>query len=69
MTTYNVTLRREQGQRFLAECSEVPGCVSSGSTEAEAIANLKEAIIAWKWDMKRYALPLNHPSAVFPLSA
>jgi len=58
MTTYNVTLRREQGQRFLAECSEVPGCVSTGENEAEAIANLKEAIIAWMWDAKRYATPL-----------
>jgi predicted RNase H-like HicB family nuclease len=69
MTTYNVTLRREQGQRFLAECAEVPGCVSTGSNEAEAIANLKEAIIAWMWDAKRYATPLNYDSSRFPLSA
>ena len=69
MTTYNVTLRREQGQRFLAECSEVPGCVSTGENEAEAIANLKEAIIAWMWDAKRYASPLISDSTCLPLSA
>jgi len=69
MTTYNVTLRREQGQRFLAECNEVPGCVSTGSSEAEAIANLKEAIIAWMWDANRYASPLAGDFSRFPLSA
>jgi predicted RNase H-like HicB family nuclease len=69
MTTYNVTLRREQGQQFLAECDEVPGCVSTGSDEAEAIANLKEAIIAWMWDAKRFATPLAGDSGRLPLSA
>jgi predicted RNase H-like HicB family nuclease len=64
-----VTLRREQGQRFLAECAEVPGCVSTGSNEAEAIANLKEAIIAWMWDAQRYATPLDYGSGRFPMSA
>ncbi len=54
MTTYNVTLRRAQGEKFLAECDEVPGCVSTGRNESEAIANLKEAIIAWMWDAKRF---------------
>jgi predicted RNase H-like HicB family nuclease len=69
MTTYNVTLRREQGQRFLAECSEVPGCVSTGRNEAEAIANLKEAIIAWMWDAKRFGTPLMSEPVEYRMSA
>ncbi len=69
MTTYNVTLRREQGKQFLAECSEVPGCVSTGRNEAEAVANLKEAIIAWMWDAQRFASPLMSEPAELQLSA
>jgi predicted RNase H-like HicB family nuclease len=29
---------------FIAECPEIPGCLSEGRTEAEAIRNLREAI-------------------------
>jgi predicted RNase H-like HicB family nuclease len=53
MTTYNVTLRRAAGKQIVAECIEMPGCVSTGTSEEEAIANLKEAITAWTWDASR----------------
>ena len=52
MTTYHVNLRRA-AREFVAECVEVPGCVSNGASEAEAIENLKEAITAWTWDAGR----------------
>ncbi|MEP7288138.1 MAG: type II toxin-antitoxin system HicB family antitoxin [Chloroflexota bacterium] len=29
---------------FVAECPSLPGCISQGKTEAEALANIKEAI-------------------------
>ena len=29
---------------FVAECLSIPGCVSQGATEAEAEANLRDAI-------------------------
>lgn len=31
---------------FVAECLEIPGCVSQGSTQEEAEANIKDAICA-----------------------
>ena len=32
---------------WIAECPELPGCVSQGKDEAEALANIREAIAAW----------------------
>jgi predicted RNase H-like HicB family nuclease len=29
---------------FVAECPSLPGCISQGKTEAEALENIKEAI-------------------------
>ena len=31
---------------ILAECPVIPGCVSQGKTEDEALANIREAIAA-----------------------
>ena len=34
---------------FVAECPALPGCVSQGRTEQEALENIREAIVAWLW--------------------
>lgn len=39
-----VTLERDEDGYVVAECPALPGCVSQGQTEAEALANIKEAI-------------------------
>jgi predicted RNase H-like HicB family nuclease len=42
-TTHKVELvRSEEGYAVL--CPDLPGCVSQGSTEEEALANIKDAI-------------------------
>jgi len=33
----------------VAECPALPGCVSQGRDEQEALENIKEAITAWLW--------------------
>jgi hypothetical protein len=33
----------------VAECPALPGCVSQGRTQEEAMSNIKEAITAWFW--------------------
>ena len=42
-----VTLERDETGMVVAECPAIPGCVSQGKTEDEAIANVREAIAAW----------------------
>jgi predicted RNase H-like HicB family nuclease len=39
-----VTLEPDETGMLVAECPAIPGCVSQGSTEAEALANIREAI-------------------------
>ena len=41
-----VTLDRDETGMIVAECPAIPGCVSQGGTEDEAIANIREAIQA-----------------------
>lgn len=41
-----VTLERDETGMIVAECPSIPGCVSQGGTEEEAIANVREAIRA-----------------------
>ena len=39
-----VTLEPDETGMIVAECPSIPGCVSQGSTEAEALENIREAI-------------------------
>jgi predicted RNase H-like HicB family nuclease len=39
-----VTLERDESGFVVAECPALPGCLTQGRTEAEAIANIREAI-------------------------
>ncbi len=41
-----VTLERDESGMVVAECPSIPGCVSQGGTEDEALANVREAIRA-----------------------
>jgi predicted RNase H-like HicB family nuclease/predicted RNA binding protein YcfA (HicA-like mRNA interferase family) len=39
-----VTLEPDETGMIVAECPAIPGCVSQGNTEAEAMENIREAI-------------------------
>ena len=39
-----VTIDRDEDGVYVAECPSIPGCVSQGKTEKEALKNVKEAI-------------------------
>ena len=41
-----VTLDRDETGMIVVECPAIPGCVSQGKTEDEAISNIREAIAA-----------------------
>ena len=45
--TLPVVLERGEDGWIVAECPALPGCVSQGRTESEALANVKEAARAW----------------------
>lgn len=53
-----VTIERDEAGMFVAECPAIPGCVSQGSTEEEALKNIREAILACLEVRAEQGLPL-----------
>ncbi len=49
MMVFHVILEQAEDGWIVAECPALPGCVSQGKDEKEALENIKEAIIAWLW--------------------
>jgi len=41
-----ITIYQDETGMYVVECPVIPGCVSQGKTEAEAMANIREAIAA-----------------------
>ncbi|MCX7021853.1 MAG: type II toxin-antitoxin system HicB family antitoxin, partial [bacterium] len=41
-----ITIYQDETGMYVVECPAIPGCVSQGKTEAEALANIREAIAA-----------------------
>jgi predicted RNase H-like HicB family nuclease len=42
--TFFVTIDRDEDGIFVIECPAIPGCVSQGKTEGEALDNIRDAI-------------------------
>lgn len=39
-----ITIFQDEDGMFITECPAIPGCVSQGKTEEEALENIQEAI-------------------------
>jgi predicted RNase H-like HicB family nuclease len=46
---FHVILEQAEDGWIVAEVPALPGCVSQGKDEKDALDNVKEAIIAWLW--------------------
>lgn len=57
----HVNLSTDEDGWIVAECPGLPGCVTQGKDQKEAIDNIKEAIQAWLWaeDSKHQAETAN----------
>jgi len=53
-----VTLNPDETGMLVAECPAIPGCISQGATEEEALANIREAIAACLEARAENGLPL-----------
>lgn len=53
-----VTLQQGEDGWIVAECPVLPGCVSQGRTEAEALANIREAIEGILAVRRAHGLPI-----------
>ena len=55
VSNFHVVLKRQKGEGFVAKCLELPGCLSEGGTEEEAITNIEDAIKLYLKDVKKEA--------------
>jgi len=46
---FHVTLEVAEDGWIVAQCPALPGCISQGKDEKEALENIREAITAWLW--------------------
>lgn len=46
---FHVTIEQAEDGWMVVECPALPGCVSQGQDEKEALENIREAIVAWLW--------------------
>jgi predicted RNase H-like HicB family nuclease len=53
-----VTIYQDEDGVYIAECPAVPGCISQGKTEDEAISNVRDAIRECLEVRKERGLPL-----------
>lgn len=53
-----VTLEPDETGMLVAECPSIPGCISQGSTEAEALDNIREAIAGCLQTCAAHGMPL-----------
>ena len=55
---FHITIEQAEHGWIVAECPALPGCVSQGKNENEAMENIKEAITAWLWAEDQKAVPM-----------
>ena len=53
-----VTLDKDETGTWVAECPSIPGCVSQGESESDAMTNIREAIIACLEVRAEHGMPL-----------
>jgi len=57
--SFHVVLKRQRGQGFVVRCLELPGCLSEGRTEEEALKNIEDAIKLYLRDVEKEAKEKN----------
>lgn len=53
---FHVTMETAEDGWLVIECPALPGCISQGKDEQEALANIKEAITGWLWAQNQEAV-------------
>lgn len=57
---FHVTMEPAEDGWIVIESPALPGCVSQGENENEALENIKEAITAWLWVEDQKAIMAMH---------
>jgi len=55
---YRVVIEQDEDGILVAECPALPGCVSQGTTRAEAVANIRDAIAGYLESFRKHGEPI-----------
>jgi predicted RNase H-like HicB family nuclease len=55
---FKIIIEQDEDGFFIAECPNLPGCISQGKTLQEAKANIKEAIKGYLESLKKHNEPI-----------
>ena len=62
MMKLTVTMDRDEDGVYVVECPSIPGCVSQGCTEDDALRNIRDAIVECLEARKERGLPPTIPT-------
>jgi predicted RNase H-like HicB family nuclease len=51
---FRVIIEPDEDGVFVAECPNLPGCISQGKTREEAVQNIKDAIAGYLESLKKH---------------
>ena len=55
---FRVLIEQDEDGFFVAQCPSLPGCISQGTTRAEAEANIRDAITGYLESLKKHNEPI-----------
>jgi predicted RNase H-like HicB family nuclease len=58
MVNFKITLEKDEDGWFVATCPSLPGCISQGKTEKQAVKNMREAIHLHLRSLSEDGIPL-----------
>jgi len=58
---YRVIIEKDEDGVYVAEATNLPGCISQGATRSEAIENIKEAIALYLESLTAHDEPVPPP--------
>ena len=60
---FHVSLEKSEDDWIVAKVPALPGCISQGRDEKEALDNIKQAITAWMWAEDQKAMREAEPGS------
>lgn len=55
---FRIIIEQDEDGMFVAECPNLPGCISQGKTRIEAIENIKDAIKGYLESLQKHDEPI-----------
>ena len=55
---FRVVIEQDEDGAFIATCPSLPGCVSQGDTRAEALSNIRDAVVGYLASLEKHGEPI-----------